>query len=91
MAPEEWTNASSFVNLSEAWYGTVYDMSKSVELSTSGVETIVFASEMMNEWFLGNYYHAGYFYGSSIANAHFMLVEFFILFMGNIRDNMPQS
>ena len=87
-APEDWTSFKSIEYLIEAWYGTVYDLAKSLEFSTSGVEYFVFASEFLDEWYLKNYFQSGYFYGSGIANILFMVFDFQDVYVDNLRYQM---
>ena len=90
-APEEWTSSKSAINFTEAWYGTVYDLAKSLEFAISGIETFVNASEFMDEWYVGNYFQSGYFLGSGVASTLFIVYDFFAVYVDNLIYQMEDD
>ena len=91
--PEDstWTDSETAINFSEAWFGTVYDLAKSLEFAISGIESFVSASEFMDEWYLGNYFDSGYFLGSGVASSMFIFYDFFAVYVDNLLYQMSDD
>ena len=91
--PEDttWTDSEAAVNFSEAWFGTVYDLAKSLEFAISGIETFVNASEFMDEWYLGNYFDSGFFLGSGVSSSLFIFYDFFAVYVDNLLYQMSDD
>ena len=74
-AGAEWT---------DAMFGTIYDVLRSLEFAISGVEGFINSAEFLQEWNEGNYFQSGYFFGSGIFNTLFLWYDLFSVYVDNL-------
>jgi len=68
----------------DAFFGTIYDMVRSVQFGVNGIESFVNAAEFTNKWMQGNYFQSGYFLGAGIFNTIFLWVDTFNTYVDNL-------
>jgi hypothetical protein len=81
-------DGSSEENYVASWtnslMSTIYEVMTSLEYAIGGVETFINTAEFMEQWYAGEYFQSGYFFGSGLFGTLYLWYDFFLVYAENL-------